>query len=247
MTYRRTFQRPRRSFPRGNSRFRGVNDRRVQRPQKWQFCNFSFSNFVSPDEPLDAQNLVTILAQVGDRLGDSTTAQGRALASAARRLELGGIVWQAEVKTLVFDPAQLDNPGMGRHIQMLLCFDRLDNLDQPVSIVTDWSLSQTPVGIVATEDADRQEFLFPDRVLKRYATVHNPGAVKLGLDAPQQVQPVQITRWSGNLRLRQFLDDSHCLCFHQFVKNDSFWPSSPDVNTVFYVTGSLYYRWVLGR
>jgi len=225
-------------------RFRSVTDKKMSRPKVWQWANFNIQNVLSPDGFGAAQNVVTVLAQINDRLGDDGATPGRALKGAVKRLELGGIVWNAGVDTDFIDPSQLVSQE-ARSVQMIWAFDRLDALSQPGSITTPWQLSMPPVvAIDATTFplADEDESNYPTRVVRRFADVHEYGVF---LDVDSKVaQGVTRSRWSGNLRLRQFLDEDHALVLHQFAHNEFGFGSSVDaVFTRFWCIGSLYYRW----
>ncbi|MGN5493392.1 hypothetical protein, partial [Campylobacter coli] len=209
MHYRRGSRGASRSYGRGRPRFRGTTDRKVQRPQKWQAANFQFENILIPEEANDSQNVVTIVAQVPNRIGDSSTVQGRVLEAAARRLEIGGIVWTTTIRTVPFEPTELTNRWAGRQLHAIWAFDRLDSVAQPAAINTFWNLSQSPVTVVAAEDAEKEETNYPSRIVRRYYDTHMFGVQSLGLDAPPSSQEVRNSRWSGSLRLRQFLDDEH--------------------------------------
>jgi len=240
----RARSRSRRSFSKFRSRRRAVTNFKVGRPARWQFANFSFRNFMAPDGSGSAQNIVTVVAQIDDRIGDTATDQGRALNNATRRLEIGGIVWHAGIDYVFTDPVDLQTTAV-RECHLVWAFDRLNDLGQPAAILTDWSLSQTPVVAVGGGSPVQNDFVFPDRVIRRYSDVRSYRKQGLGLDAPPVQQETRRSRWSGNLRLRQFLDDSHCLVFHQFVKNVT--TVQDTVEDVYWCNGTVYYRFVFGR
>lgn len=237
---RRSFSFSRAPFRR--RRFQGVNNRKVSQPVKWEWANFSFANVIAPEGAFAAQNIVTLVAAMDDRLGDSGTAQGRALMHAARRLELGGIVWYAGVDVQQITPANR-TAEMVRERHMVWAFDRLDATGIPVAINTDWAASDPPIATIdATNPAATiDEAQYPQRIIRRWTEQASYG---IFLSADSAVSTVHNrSRWSGNLRLRQFLDEDHCLVFHQFNHNRVGVFASAAVRERFWCTGTLYYRW----
>jgi len=236
----------RRTFRGFRGRRRSVTNLKVGRPKVWQAAFFHFDNAAIHDSSV-SNNVVTVVAQIPDRIGDSTNANGRVLMQAARKLELGGIVWTAGIDDNRIVAADFPTAGQPffSDYSMVWAYDRLDASLAPCAINVNWNNTTSPCSVASAAAADDIEDAYPERIIKRFDERRVYGGQSFGLDAPAMDQQTSHIRWRGNLRLRQYLDDSHCLVFHQFNQDTLGFPTS--LGTAFWCRGTLYYRWVLGR
>lgn len=256
MAFRR-FTRSRSSAsPRYRFRFRrGSSLRRPQEPFRWEVGQFVFEQEVfltnggTGGEPPPQLNdlLITVLAQIDDRVGDSGTSQGRALNNFARFLEIGGIVMHGHmhVRTNFWPDGKGNDNLIG--CRLLVVSDRLDSAGNPASF-PNWFTSTTPTTLaVATQDQD-QDIDYPTRIhwqTSRHFQLAAANDDEVQTTAGLALQPVTNASYSVNRRLRLRLDDRTGLFLH-FAANTVFPSTEGDpewsVTMTNIVHGTMYYR-----
>jgi len=221
----------------------------VSRPRKWQMATFNFEGEFATG-PATSSLIVTQIAVIQGRFGESTTSQGRALNEAVRKLEIGGIVWTYGIDDWRMQAADFPLAGgpYRADFDASWCYDRCDGSGNPEALSTNWFNSKTPVSLATAQvAADDNDELMPLRVIRRFSGRRMYGYQGAGLDAPPITQQIGQLRWHGNLRLRAALDDDHTLVFHSALQTGSFWPDAGLGRIGYWLRGQLYYRFILGR
>jgi len=251
MAFRRSnsFRRPpaRRRFPSRN------RTHTVKKLGHWQRSNFSIISQAQHDAAAEPFNIVNVLAQIDDHLGDDTTAAGRIASNTIRTLEIGGIVfdWQLTSITLPLSSPEPDPMARVAGVlnTLLLCTDRLDDDGNPVAIDSDWFTNTTPTPVALATQQEDEDVRFPTRVHWRTTRYLETGTFlptnSLGPEYALPPVGVVLAQGSKNLRLRIALNDEQTLVFHwRSVIPSGFW--SPDtfagVIATLLLNGSLYYR-----
>lgn len=218
------------------------------RPVRWQAANFCLNGGLVMDANGADNNLVIVLATIGNRVGDSNTAQGRTLNSMARSMEIGGVVMEWSFRTtLVFasEPVGSDQ-NAAFQTQVILCSDRLQADDQPASIDCNWFTNTPPISTaLSTEDQDR-ETNYPTRIHLRRSHRFDVGFT----DPPSVLGTLRsagVTTYASggraNLRLKLRLSDEQALCIHvpsQVTEQNE--ATINEIATDYNITGTLYYR-----
>lgn len=244
MAFRRSNSFRRRS---GSSSFRSRFSRnRTHEPKRsgfWQRANFNIiaTNVVDTGTPTGA--LVTVMAQIKDRVSDATTGTGRALGEQVKFLEVGGMVFDWSM--YLNDVSLADDTGLwSLQSQIILVSDRLDKDGNPAAIETEWFNNQTPVSLASAQQVSDEENEYPTRVHWRHSRNIVGGAI--ASNTTGRIYPSQnvvLLQGSANLRLRLRLDDEHCLAFHLplFIANSGGAELLGGAVT-YTIAGSMYYR-----
>jgi len=257
MAYRRftrsNSRQPRRSF----SRFRPrASPRRTQPTRVWEMGQFFFETLDELPDGGEGQDEITIryvrLAATRT-IGDPATGQGVALISAARSLDIGGVVYDWAVR-----PAQgIDagaTPGEGRmFVHTGLLVDRMDGDALPTSVAS-WNpfLTSTPVASVSnaasTPGGNTLNNDFPNRILFCQTfelqfgaqQILNPQAGELYVPDGQLVDT---RRGTVSKRLRLRLDDQVGLyMFIAYAPGDLF-ATGVIPFADWWARGNIYYRY----
>jgi len=246
MAFRRSAPSRGRSFKR-----RSFSRNRTHQPKRtghWQRANLalSFENIIE-NPATEPTNLVAVLAQITNHLGDDSTASGRLESSTVKFLEIGGIVfdWQMMLTDLVQDFGSPPTYDVALFpAQMLIVSDRLDVDGNPCSIVPNWFSSTVPIPVANAIQLQDLDDKFPTRVHWR----HSRTLVQGYGDFPalggnfQTSQPVVLAQGSANLRLRLALDDEHCLAMHFGLNTGGSASTVTAAAVTLNVFGSMYYR-----
>jgi len=232
MAYRRS---PRRSFSRRRFRRRGLKP--PTQTTRWETCNFSFDALQSINPEVNAFLTESVeLLKIPEHMGDPADS-GTILESIARRIEIGGIVFNYTLPTAT----ALAGTWSGNAAidgRLYLVTDRLDATNQPIAL-PNWDLNEAPVSIAPTVE-DNQ---FPTRIHWRDALFGMCfGGSTVNDRNPIQTHPIR----TQNLRLKRFLDDEHGLYF-QFFTRDVNRGAGSGYTVTYAVSGTIYYRWVFGR
>jgi len=188
-------------------------------------------------------------------MGDMTTDQGRALAEAARCVEIGGIVGAFYTRlgpqNDPADPIDVEELQEGMHVRNLIVGDRVvaDGSDQPTpaAVACNWFTNTSPVSIV--HESQDEQFQFPTRIFHQRYTPLNPSAVEVaGPSAtgngviPRAVGTVPC-RDTFNLKLRARLEDDQGLYWHcaSHTPNTVNWLTS-EYSAVSTMVGTIFYR-----
>jgi len=228
---------------RSRSRFNKNRTREPRRTGHWQRANFNLISTNVVDTGTSVSNIVVPIAQIKDRVSDSTIGTGRALAEMAKFCEVGGVVfdWNFYLGDVSLD----DDTGLWSiQQQIILVSDRLDSDGNPCAIDFNWFNSQTPITIASSQSVDDEDQEQPTRVHWRHSRNLVGGAYAsntTGRFYPSQ--NVVSLQGSANLRLRLRLDDEHCLAFHvpTFLANSGGAELLGAAVTIT-IAGSLYYR-----
>lgn len=176
MTFRRGFPARRASFARSNFRssFRRFQPlgRLKNKTTRVQRCNFfvSSSTTISGTTGLQATNFAIELATIRDHIGDELTPQGRALAAAAKSIDITSIhlTWGIDFDQFAIDFNAHGWQGTRWATHVALAVDRLDANSLPAAAaVSPWFSTQAPMVAVSATDPTLGvvEPLWPQRVL----------------------------------------------------------------------------------
>jgi len=208
-------------------------------------ANFNLASEMFFDTTNLPQNLVLVLAQIFDHVGDSATGVGRTMSNLVRSMEIGGIVFDYG---FVLSPTNSESPG-GQpwpcvfQSQFILASDRLQTDGTPAAIDVGWFTNTTPITIATATSNEDEDQQFPTRVHYRRSHLFDLG-VQPGFDAAGDLRTGHTTYRSGghaSLRLRLRLSDEQVLAIHVptiLHRVDGL----TSLTVLFFATGSLYYR-----
>lgn len=243
MAFRRRFRKRFRSFRRPH----GIRLRTPRETTRFEMGQVAVFQNGLVNDAAQSQLFTVVLAQIPNRVGDTTTGQGRALNSIARRMEIGGVVLSYAVRVSGSaiqpdDPASAIVENMHDH-QLLVCSDRLFADGLPSAVNTDWFTATTPMSIASAQTVEDEQPTYPLRVHFRDCFFdHRSRTIASGVedDVAPSLQPVTRMQGRCNLRLRLALEDTHCLVLHLATRITNW-----DGGTLLYnwtVRGSIYYR-----
>lgn len=252
MAFRRTSRRSFSSF-RPRRRRSALNWQKADRPRKWQMGNlFTTLNQNVPNTSDTTVNTAILLART-QNLGETTTGPGRAMAEMTRRVEIGGVV----LSFGYFNPdldLSLDPKVESAYMQYTLAVDRLDVSGAPAAMANvAWQRNTLPALQVtaALPGTSEEDVDFPTRILWRQTQLEDGSRVNgtNSLAGLQFLQNIGTRPMSSHLnkRLRLPLDDEHGLffCFSSIKAADYAGGVAKIIRL--WLTGSIYYRVVLGR
>lgn len=246
---RNNFRRGRRSF----SRFRPrATSNRAQAPRVWEVGQYFFETQEELDMGGELADLVIRYVRIASTrtIGDFSTGQGQALQSAARSIDVGGVVFDWGVyNDSGYDAAA--SPVEGRMYCMhALVADKIDGAGLPGSVATyNPFITSTPVSSVgvATPSGLAAEITRPNRILwqQTFELQYSPTQI-IGPTAGELYVPdgqqVGTRRTTLNKRLRLRLDDDVGL-FHVFAyKQSALFATSFVPFATEWVRGNIYYR-----
>lgn len=234
----------------GSSRFRsrGRGLREAKRPVRWQMANFNLRSQLEANGASQSTLSVTPIALIKEHLfGGTNTAGIRNSDQLVRQLEIGGIVYHAQVLWTALsdgDPILLDHQALA---QILLVTDRLDEVGIPIALQSNWGTNTQPITLASAAEAQDEDVTFPLRVLQRHGVVYSPAVDNFpsGPTDPQYVAntPTVHSQWRKSIRLRLRLDDATCLAWHFHLSTESDYPGDQvGIVADYRVFGSLYYR-----
>lgn len=220
----------RRRFNRQVSRRRG-GVRPSVRPQKWEAANFfGLVPFTVDPSVLLGSTVMVELIKAMDHIGDNANAQGQALSQIVRKIDIGGIVFDIDVRS---EEPFLEDPVGPEYYYVTewLCTCDLDSASNPVTI-PDYLQTQKPVQIANVNSLLNEDTDFPQRThWRRSYSSEFPTQFPSPGDAPH-------IRTTKSLRLKRSLDDTQGL----FIGATVGFPGITQADFSLHVAGTLYYR-----
>lgn len=223
---RRSFARFRRSSPR--HRRGGV--RPATDLTRWQYATFATEQVVPVANSWVFSTVELI--KIRDHIGDSTTSVGTMLNQVARKIELGGVVFDMR-----HTPAQAPLAASSATLRIWegLAICELDEVGNPVGVDTDYHLSMMPVAVSATAPANT----IPDfAAVQRFLWRRFHGASIGANNATLPTIPTSVSGRMQSVRIRRSIGDRQGLYLLRGYLSTS--GTSFTLNCS--VAGTLYYR-----
>jgi len=223
----------RRRFRSSRSRFKRLRGSRlVTEPKRYQSANFFFTVTLLPPPVGSTPDFTIFEVCTTDHLNLGLSGSvNNVMPAAAKGLELGGIVYEANA--ICSAP---DQSGVWYEIWLALYWDQqsinrsvFPNITIPTTLPDAWSTTQGPISITPPTDA-----LFPMRFIKRHGMMFGN---ELFESAGKENQAPR-----GNIRLRRRIGDREGLYFGVAGLSDG--AGDGDGNVAVSIKGTLYYRWL---
>jgi len=245
----------RRASPRGRSfssrrRFGGARLRTPKDSGRWESGDFHLIFEIEPSQPNNFDNLYVHVASNRFSIGgDNTESFPRAMANMARKLEIGGIVfdWGIEKQNNRFLIPEEGNERSALWWQTTVLTDRLDAAGNPASLSNSAPLiSTTPVTLSTNTTSDQAEQLRPTRIHWRRTeyvdnTVTNLSGDENGVAFPGGIR-IRDQRRTESLRLKLRLDDDQGLFFRLSTRTSGFFPPDSPNKYWWWANGIIFYR-----
>jgi len=246
MAMRRRFQK-RRSFPRR----RGLRKPAEHGTGRWERGELGSDQTLVVSDDFTNFTLVTSLGQISGHTFDAGDTQGVRNAvffeNAIRRLEVGGLVFDAGVRVPARDSNIIEDSGAYCIAGMCLVYDRLATDGVPLSLSPSWGRANVPMVTPSGLDTNDADTDFPTRILWRKSTIVDWTCSAQTSIVNRFERPTYPHTWSVNLRTRLQLPDDYGLFLHQWFRLPSArtFPIdfAPEID--FWLIGSIFYRFKL--